>query len=305
MGVRRRAATALAPVAAAAVLTGCTASTPAPSAVSTAATVTAPTPTPSPTASPTEPALELGGVFVPVPARMLDPSHVRCGVAVRDAAHVVDPADLVAACAVKGDPTHVTEVVLRPLRFPHPAWADGRAVEIRAFPRRGVQLVVRSPSAARAKSLADGAFVVDDPDGCPIQAADLGKPPKPKRIGSLATSRAGATVVCGYRRGRLTQSQTLTEAQGHALTAALWDAPTEGLVRPCPYVPDPPPEIGFWVVMLEGGGRIWQQHITCVDVLVADDGTFAGMTSAVALQLGRYAQGPPTRVATVTSTPTP
>lgn len=250
-------------------------------------------PTPSASPSPTEPALELGGVFVPVPERWLDPRNVLCGTAIRNAAYVVDPADPIDACAVTFDTTHVTAVMLGPIR-PVPAWADGRTVVVRTFPDRGVRLIVRSPSKTRANALADGAFLVDEPDGCPIRAADLGTPPEPKELGTVVPDGAAATTVCGYRRGRLTQSQTLTEGQSAELTAVLTAAPTEDVVRPCPYVPNEQRPIGFWVVTLDDGSHVWQQRMSCVDVVVADDGTFAGLTNRLAEQLWQYAQGPVT-----------
>lgn len=118
------------------------------------------------------PALRFRGVEVPVPANMLAARNVRCGVAVVDAAYVVDAAQDVPGCsAAPPHPERLTEVVLQPWVLPESfdapptgsrVLADGRTQLVTRVPVGDVRLIVTSPDPDRAHRLFNGARVVLD-----------------------------------------------------------------------------------------------------------------------------------------------
>jgi hypothetical protein len=200
--------------------------------------------------APEEPALQFHNVEVPVPAAMLDPTHVECGQAVADAAYVIPRPP---SCFIDrtGSP-RLTTVVLQPWtdqidhnvggKLSPGVLRDGRTRLVTRIPASDLQLIVTSPDPKRAARLFNGLKIIEMAHGCPVQ--DLG-PSADTRPWNSAAAVGGS--VCAYQGGWLVGSSWL-DADAARSVAGLAALPRESSA-PCPS-PSGTRAVDNWVVHL-------------------------------------------------------
>ena len=256
---------------------------------------------------PQGPALQFRGVFVPVPAEMLDPQARRCGTAVKDAAYVSGDGEIVEACAALAPhPERLTEVVLEPTGVASVAenpstsvLEDGRTQVLAYVLDRQLRLRVTSPDAERAAKLAAGMRLVESPDGCSVAEPTRGVPAldgAPMIDDSLVPPGSSVTTVCGYRNGWLTESAVPGDQQGRAIVEHLEQTPPAGSIPPvCDAGDGSASGPDFWLVTMAASGepapRVWVYGGACSQV-INGHGTVHGLTDALSSDLWAVASGP-------------
>jgi hypothetical protein len=256
---------------------------------------------------PQGPVLQFRGVFVPVPAEMLDPQARRCGTTLKDAAYVSGDGEIVETClALSAHPERLTEVVLEPTGVAsiaeNPSTSvleDGRTQVLAYVLDRQLRLRVTSPDGERAAELAAGMRVVDSPDGCSVTEPTRGVPAPdaaPMIDDSLVPPGSSVATVCGYRNGWLSESAVPSDQQGRRIAEDLAQTPPAVSVPPVCDVGDggtSGPD--FWLVTMAASGepasRVWVYGGACSKV-INSHGTVHGLTDALSSDLWAVASGP-------------